>query len=145
MPPVKKLSPEQRYRLAINLFDLDKLPTELQARLLGGKLEKTTVPVDLDRTQTSIAVPFKCDLVTAALAIDIIRSECRRSKEAPIRAYINRGGEAWSRLAERDVLSVKGESGWILNEEIFVDKSPVEIAPPIPLLPEKIMIGKGGT
>jgi len=135
---------DTRYKLALNLFDTDRMAPELRSKLLAGKVNlKETVNVDLDRVQTSVAIVFTCDLLTAALVIDIVRSEDRKVNGPLTRAYINRGGTAWSRLPNNVVLTV-AEAGkpTRLNPQIFAEKEEeVVLLPLIPRKPKKLILG----
>ena len=128
-----------RYRLSINLFDLDRVPTALRQKMTPLLDLSKTVNVDLDRVESSVAVVFTCDLLTAALLLDFLRSESRRFKEAAIRGYLNRGGTSWSRLANHEVLTVlDGEAKAQLNPKIFLEKSAEEIVEGTPLPAEPL-------
>lgn len=143
MPPIGK---KPFYKLGINLFDLDQVDPDLRKKLLVDKEGKervnraNAVHVELDRISPTMAVVFTCDILTAALVIDILRSECRRLGKELIRGYINRGGESWARLLSRQVLTILDENRKPqLNPEIFRPDEPVEPSEPIaPLEPERM-------
>lgn len=101
--------------LALNLFDLDRLDPQLRASLLGGKLDLSR-PIRLGKAD-EVAVGLVCSTLTAALAIDVIRSEDRRHGDEPTRAYIHRGD--WERLDPSAVLTVMREGKSRLNPIFF--------------------------
>lgn len=94
--------------LALNLFDLDRMEPSMRSSLLGGKLDLSR-PIRLGKAD-EVAVGLVCSTLTAALAIDVIRSEDRRFGDEPTRAYLHRGG-TWERLDPSAVLTVlQGET-----------------------------------
>lgn len=116
MPPLpqKKSRPE---KLAVNLFDLDHLHPAVRAAALGGKLAGEAVRVDDERIDET-AVEFRCPLLTAASALDVLRSEARKAGDPPIRAYIKRQGW-WQRLPHAAVLTRVREGKVELSPEWF--------------------------
>jgi hypothetical protein len=112
---------ERKERLALNLFDVvDRVDAETRARMLNGRLDLSkSIDVDLGLVTKSKAVELTCDLLTAALIIDILRSESRREGDEPIRAYIKRE-QAWIKLPRGAILTLSdGRNGAALNPEVF--------------------------
>ncbi len=119
-------------RLGINLFDLQRMPATLRDGLLGGKLalRKDALVIAGDDPDETV-VPLTCDLLTAALALDLVRSHDRRHSEDPTRVYLFR--KAWTRLPGAAVLTLDRGEGLpvILSPEWFPDS--VEVVEPKPL------------
>ena len=118
---------DRRERLAVNLYDLTNVHELVRASLLGGKLDlakESVVWVDNSRLDET-AVPFICDLLTAASCLDVLRSEARKVNDPPIRAYIYR--EAWTRLPHYAVLVNIEDGKAVLSSEWFPRKA--EAAP----------------
>lgn len=110
-------------QIAVNVFDLDRVPDVMKHKLLSGRL-------DLSRrinTQTTrhepdeAAIPFKCPLLEAAIIGDWLRSQDRQHGVFPTRLYINRKGVAWGRILSYVVLTeVDEETGKVkLNTDFF--------------------------
>ena len=112
-PATSNPSDRRNEKLALSLLDLDKADKSLVARILGGKLAKEVVTID----NTEVGVTFTCSLETAALAIDVLRSENRREGLQPVRAYIFRGD--WKRLPVTAVLTVQNKGAIVLNPLFF--------------------------
>jgi len=107
-------------RLALNLFDLDSIVPELKMRLFRGRLDlrrDSVIRVDKDKTDET-AVPLLGDLLSAAVACDILRSENRREGDKVVRVYLNRGTN-WVKLPASAILTDRIEGELILNSEIF--------------------------
>lgn len=126
----------RREKLAVNLFDLDRVDPLIRAELLGGKIDVKAGPVRIDPRRPDLAaVGFRCDLLTAAIVCDILRSHDRELGDAPTRVYIKRA-EAWEPLAGRVVLTVVVDGKCQLSPEVFppvLELLPV--APPAPTGP----------
>ncbi len=140
MPKVtsKGKSDSNETQLAINLWDCDHINPLLRPYLLGGRLDKdNAVWVDKSRVDET-ALVFTCELLEAALVIDIVRNEQRKKGEPPIRAYIHK--RTWTRLTGTQVLTVTEDGKAALNSEIFAPEE--EIADLLPPPFETIIIGK---
>lgn len=124
----------RKERLAINMWDLSHLHPTMKVGFLGGKIDPTQ-PIWIDRDKPDETIlEFVCNLFSAAVACDLLRSECRRSKEASVRVYLKRA-EAWSRLPSTAILTVLEGKRFVLNPEWFPRK--VKLIPIAPLPPEK--------
>lgn len=131
-PAVRSVKVEQRLRkdvcLGINVADLIRVNPHLRLRAL--RTADGTPKLDLEKVKTFGEAPderfaeFKCDLLSAALAIDIIRNEGRVERSTICRAYIKRG-ETWSRLPFNAVLTRKESDHYVLDESVF----PIEVEP----------------
>ena len=87
--------------------------------------------------EDEIAVELTCQLLTAALAIDILRSENRRDKIEPVRAYLFR--EKWAKLPSHAVLTVEHRGMIVLNSIYF--PRIVGVQESTPLAPKKMTFG----
>lgn len=115
-------------KLAINLYDLDRLPPEMRIKLLKGRLDlnKENI-IDYEYTTTNIngekekrvekGSQFTCDLLAAALVCDIIRSYDRSVGDIETRIYLNKGDGIWTKLSKNAILVVSG--GKKLNPKYF--------------------------
>jgi len=94
-------------RLAINLFDLDRLVDIIRQSLFnhGRNLILKPIVIDKDRRDET-AVEFSCDLLQAATICDIIRSEDRKLKQYPTRVYYCRE-TAWTKVSSDAVLTLQ--------------------------------------
>lgn len=143
-------------RLAVNAFDLDRVPPEMIRKFFFDpdgtpRLDlKAAVEVELDRIEPTRAFVFTCDLLTAALVVDLLKSECRRTKSDLVQGYIRRK-ESWARILNNEVLTaVDPDTGkTVLSPKTFpppgskAGKKAEE--PPAPLegkAPERIIFGK---
>ncbi len=122
--------------LAINLWDLERLDPAMRRRLLAGRLGGQHVRVDPER-RDEVAVPFACDLLTAAIACDLIRAQDREVGDRPARVYL-RKGKAWVKLAAGALLTAEVEGKAVLDPDLFAAPC-VEIRPAI----ERVRLGKG--
>lgn len=121
-------------RLALNLFDLDSIVPELKMRLFRGRLDlrrDSVIRVDKDKTDET-AVPLLGDLLSAAVACDILRSENRREGDKVVRIYINRGTN-WVKLPSSAILTDRIEGELILNSEIFPSARALLPEKPLPV------------
>ena len=122
-------------RLAINLFDLDRMLPMMRQTMLGGRLDlKVAVWVDKDRLDES-AVVFTCDLLEAAALCDVIRDHDRSVGDYPTRVYLCRES-AWQRVPADAILSIVVEGKCDLNPKHF--PKDVEPAEAIPLEPKPV-------
>lgn len=117
-------------RLAVALEDLDRVAPELRVKLLKGRLDLDNVlrHAGQHREEEVPAVPFTCDLLTAAIACDVLRSNDRKLGDELTRVYVLRESR-WTRVTSKTVLTVIVEGKVRLNPEVFsIDK--VVGAPP---------------
>ena len=103
--------------LAVNLFDLDRIPQIVREAMLAGKLDLTGVVVTDGGRVDETAVAFSCDLLTAAALLDVIRGNDRRAKSHPTRVYVKR--QAWSKLPGAETLTVIERGRVALNPDVF--------------------------
>lgn len=124
---------ERRERLALNLWDLEKLvhPTVRLLMNLGNNMDlANAIWVDRDRLDET-AVAFICPLLQAACIVDVLRSENRRHGERAVRIYLKRA-EAWTRLPEVTVLTVLKDGHAELNPLWFPEPIKLEeYKPPV--------------
>ncbi len=80
---------QQAERLALNLFDCDRIEPIVRQMMLGGKLVLEPIRVDPQRGD-EVGVEFSCDLLTAAALCDVIRSHDRELGDRPTRVYVFR-------------------------------------------------------
>ncbi len=114
--PTQKVPTE---RLAINLFDIGRVDLGVLRLVLGGKLDlRKEAAIRISKLAEDTAVPFTCDLLTAAIACDVLRSENRKLGENPIRIYLAKPGGNWSRLGGNEVLTIT-EGGVALDPRVF--------------------------
>lgn len=125
-------------KLAICLYDLDRVDPTIRGALLGGKLDLSKpILTDPDRMDET-AVAFRCDLLSAACIIDTIRAHDFLAGDHPTRCYLSRTGKTWTKLPGRVVLSraVKGKIS--LSPDVFgVEDRSVEL---IALKPKPVKI-----
>jgi hypothetical protein len=114
---VSKREVQRRERLAVNLFDCDRIEPTVRQMMLGGKLKLEAIRVDPDRGD-EVGVEFCCDLLTAAAICDVIRSHDRELGDCLTRVYVFR--RTWTKLSSTAVLSRIGKDGILrLSEELF--------------------------
>lgn len=127
---------ERTEKLAINLFDLDRLPEDMRGSLLGGRLDTGTV-VTIDRNKVDEkAVIFVCTLLDAAQVCDIIRLVDLKAQDSITRVYLKRS-LVWIKLSSTQLLTVVQNGKSVLNPELF--PTPVELAKPVPLEARKVL------
>jgi hypothetical protein len=126
MPPRKDAQPSDAFgqRLALNLWDLDRVAPDLMERL-GPQLDlgrdsvvRVGTAKDREDRFADTAVPFRCDLLSAAMICDVLRATDRKFNDAPTRIYLLRDGK-WRRLVGDAVLSVVDGGKVQLNPAIF--------------------------
>lgn len=128
MPKIKEITDDRPERLAINIADLTRLDEFVLRQLLGGKLDGSPTRTDKYRADEA-AVMLTCDLLTAAIACDVIREHDREAGDPVTRVYLRRV-EAWRRLPADAVLTVVEREGdrqsVVLNPDVFVEDVSVE-------------------
>lgn len=138
--PVPSTTSPQEERLAVNLFDLNRVEPSLFRLLFAKRLELNkgkAIRVD-PKVTTETALPFHCSLIEAATACDILRNENRKLKEPIARVYVNRG-RGWVKLPSTVFLTLAMGESCILNPEVFGQAMSEELAGPIaPLRPKRI-------
>ncbi len=118
-------------RLAVNLFDLDRIDPTIRSMLLGDKVDLTAIRVDKDRGD-EVAVAFTCDLLSAACICDTLRSHDKRAGDYPTRVYLFKR-TAWSRVPGSIMLATVKDGSCTLNRTIFN----VEVALAKPVAPPR--------
>lgn len=127
---------ERPDRLAINLFDLDLIDETMRSMLLLSRLDlEKPIKISQDNIQET-AVRFKCDILTAATACDILQSERRKLNDPEVRLYLNRGN-GWYRLGSGRILTVLVGDKPKLNPAIF-GALRLETNLAVPLAPEAL-------
>lgn len=130
--PIESQKLRKGVKLGINVLDIMRVNPHVRIRALrdesgNSKLDLEKIHKFADGEDERFA-EFTCELLSAALAIDIVRNEGRVELSTIARAYI-RKGETWYRLPYNAVLCRKATpdegDGFVLNEEVF----PIEIAP----------------
>lgn len=119
-------------KLAINLYDLDRLPADMRGKLLGGRLDLSSpIRTDWDRKDSpdELALLFTCPLLTAAIVCDIIRDWDVKAGDFPTRIYLKR--KEWTRIPSHKRLTVVAGSKSHLNPDFFKIEPVTAIAPPI--------------
>lgn len=123
---------QRREKLAINVFDLDRIDPDFRRKILAERLDLTHhIDMRFDRIKEAdeAAVEFTCDLLTAAIICDILRSHDREVGDFPTRLYLKR--ESWSRIPSRVVLTVTEHGKVKLNPKLFpTEVRPSELVPP---------------
>lgn len=127
---------EKRIKFAINLYDIDHINPFIRGIMLKGKVN-TETPIRVDKNKPDeTAVEFTCDLLTAALTIDVLRNEQRKVNSPSIRAYIYK--KTWRRIPYNQVLTVIDEGKTKLAPDVFIEREEVELGEPEPLSAERI-------
>lgn len=125
------MSDDRRERLAVALTDLDRVPPEVRTHLLAGRLDLSqAIRVGQDRMEDVPAVVFSCDLLTAAIVCDMLRSNDRKVGDAPTGLYINKN-QSWSRITNNTVLTVVINGKAKLNPKVFPSDAMVGTPPPV--------------
>lgn len=122
------MSKERKEKLAISLVDLDRLSPQLRAKVARILDLTQVIEVGFDRVTRVPAVVFTCDLLTAAIVCDGIRSDDRKHHRQPTNLYVNRD-RSWGRITNEIVLTVELASGIQLNPTFFPDVQ-LEAQPP---------------
>lgn len=97
----------RRERLAVNIADARRDGTaEIAFAMLAGRVDASApVRVDPDRID-EVGVVLAGDLLTAACVVDSIREADRHSARPPLRVYLSRGGNAWTKVGGSASLTV---------------------------------------
>lgn len=123
MPTIKSKL-DRPEKLAINLFDLDRIEPSLRGPLLSSRLDlNRPIRTNWDRaasTTDEAAVVFICDLLTAAVVCDTIRSHDRKAGDFPTRLYIQR--KTWARIPSHIVLTELVDGKCKLNPSFFPEE-----------------------
>lgn len=124
-------------RLALPVSVLELIDPGLRERLsLASRLERTPIRLDSDKVHI---VAFSCDLLTAALICDIIRSNDRKlgDRASPIYRQRSPGGK-WVRASDTTVFTTTDTDG---KAHLSVDVFPEVIKPEdlIPPSPQKVV------
>lgn len=125
--PTSRLNPG--FDLGIALSAIERLNSDYRVRLFG-RGER----IDLERPETvgkEIVIPFRCDLIQAAIIVDTIRAVAAKVGDPVPAAYI-REDETWRPLPSIPLTLPDGRGGWILNPAAFPNgKDLVRIASPV--------------
>lgn len=134
-----KLAPANGVRLAINLYDLDRLLPFVRETLLGGKLDLKGGAIWVDRSRPDeTAVAFACSLETAGAICDVIRSHDREAGDYPTRVYVFR--RSWTKLPTDAVLTVMADGKCLTNPAVFGYNGLPRIDSPA--LAERLTVGR---
>lgn len=132
--------PQVFAKLAINLFDLDRLPQVVLASAVTPHVstdKDDLVVMDKSRLD-EVAVVFTCPVLQAASICDVLRSHDRDAGDAPTRVYVFR--KTWSKVPGDKALSVVRDGEVQLNPAVFrVERIPVPSTPPPT---KRVMLGK---
>lgn len=121
-------------RLAISLEDLVTVDTAIRSRLLSPRLELSKVVFPDPLRPKHRAVAFRCNLLEAALACDVLRS-----KNGKVKLWMLK--RVWSRLPDSKALTVILDDGVAaLDPSVFGIPLPAED----PIIPEAEPFGWGG-
>ena len=121
MPVKPKTGPavqERPERLAVALFDLDRIEPSIRKMILGGKLD-LSVPFRVDAWDVAedTMVPFSCPLIDAASICDVVRDRDRRAGDPPTRVAVFK--QTWQRLSGTVLLTVMVKGKVTLNPAAF--------------------------
>lgn len=131
MPPIN-----DDYRLAVNLLDLDGVFPSLVTKTLGGKISTKNV-ITPENGEAPAAI-LQCDLLTAAMALDVLRMEARKLDDKRVRVYVRDADGSWSRVSHdvpltllRPPLATIGVVQQIVtNPEVFDGVRPEDLIAP---------------
>jgi hypothetical protein len=120
-----RIESDRPERLAVNLYDLDRVEKSIREMLLVGKVKNAALRIDPKRLDET-AVQFSCDLLTAACILDTLRNHDRIAGDVPTRCYILTDPKGnWRRLSSSAVLTVIEDGKVELSPDVF----PRAIAP----------------
>jgi hypothetical protein len=152
-PPAVEAAEKRKERLAVNIFDLDRLSPLVRGKLFrdgeGDRIDLTHA-VRVGPEKDEAAVVFTCPLLTAATVCDILRSNDRKfnqeirerglkgHEERQTRVYLFRG-RSWVPVP-RDVILTRQtpDKQVILNPNVFPLKP--TFVEPVPLEAEAVDI-----
>lgn len=104
--------------VAINVFDLDGLGSEVRKKLLVPRLHLDGA-ICVDRKgKDEHAVVFSCSALEAGTACDIVRSEDRRAGRPETRVYLGQKGR-WTKVPSHLALTVVRNGATVLNPAVF--------------------------
>lgn len=115
----------RKEKLAVNLYDLDRVDPLIRGELLADKLAPLPIKVDANRDD-EVAVEFSCDLLTAAVICDILRGHDREGGDNPTRIYIKRDAR-WLKVPSHVVFVDTSTGVARLNSALF----PVKVVPAV--------------
>lgn len=130
MPSLRKDEVHEK-RLAINMFDLSRVDESIRGVILRDKLDlrrESVILLDKNRLDET-AIPFTCDLLSAACICDVIREHDRRAGDYPARVYYRRA-TVWEKLPATAILSLVRPGKVILNPGVF--RVDIEAGSPLP-------------
>jgi len=131
--PSERKQSDVTERLAVCLFDLERVEPLMFVRLLAGRVDldrSLVIRVDPSRPDET-AVPTKGPVLPAATALDLLRSENRREGDQVTRVYLDKG-RGWVRLSANAVLTVSEGGKSKLNPDIFGSQVEVVSVAPTP-------------
>lgn len=106
-------------RLAMNLFDSERIVPDMRAKLLSGLLDLKVIRVDKSRPdETAVAFKPDLDLLYIATICDIIRDHDRDGGDYPTRVYIKKA-TAWERIPADTRLTHMEDGKSVLNRKLF--------------------------
>jgi hypothetical protein len=122
VPPIPRRAPATR--LAVNLFDSERIDPLTRQILLGGRVNVDhAVLVESGGRQSSpgdAALEFTCDLLTAACMVHAMRNMDRKAGRAPTRAYkCQTTPDRWTKVPGDTDLIVISDNQCALNIEVF--------------------------
>lgn len=120
-----EISRGRKERLALNLFDYEKITPTFREKLGLARRLDITNKFRFDDTD-GIGIPLTGGLLTAALVLDVIRGLDRQAGTGVTRAYLKRLS-AWERLPADTVLTTVVNGATILSPAVF---PPVVVATP---------------
>jgi hypothetical protein len=143
VPELKRLLVATGERLAVNLFDLDRMPERLRAAV-AMRIDPKPIVLDgeagLNGGPREVGLAFACPLMEAATLCDLLRQVDRDAGQRPVRLYICK--KAWSPIPDDRVLTVPDPltKRMVLNPDVFrVDPGSASVVAPIP---RKVTFGK---
>lgn len=113
-------------QIAISLFDLNRLPLDIRAKLMKDKID--AVSDHLITIKKDTAVMFTCSLKDASLICDYIRQQDREAGDRATLVFLNRGG-GWGKVPQDMDLTIVENGDPILNPRLFPRKSEIKPLP----------------
>jgi hypothetical protein len=114
-------------RLAINLDDLGRMDPEVRQRMVTWRLD---LEAPARATDDEVVLVFKCPLIEAAKACDLVRSHDREVGDPETRVYRSQGGGPWNLLPPKAVLCSTAGGKCVLSPNVFRTAKPVHV--PLP-------------